>query len=83
MNFKIRLKNKAFWVACIGLIVLILQYIQGFVTGVDLNVPLIERILNAIVLCAVTLGVLIDPTTPTIGDEKKEEKKGDDANGTH
>jgi phi LC3 family holin len=80
VNFKIRLRNKAFWIACIGLIVLVLQYIQGFI-AVDFNVPLIEKILNAAVICAVTMGIIVDPTTPKIGDseqvlKKKKEGKG-------
>lgn len=79
MNFKIRLKNKAFWVACIALIILILQYIQSM-SGMDFNVSLIEKILNAILLCAITMGVLLDPTTPSMSDSdlvmNKNEKDG-------
>lgn len=80
MNFKIRLRNKSFWIACIGLIVLILQYAQGFIST-DFNVPMIEKIMNAAVICAVAMGVIVDPTTPNISDseqvlKKKEEKDG-------
>lgn len=79
MNFKIRLKNKAFWVACIALIILILQYIQSM-SGMDFNVSLIEKILNAILLCAITMGILLDPTTPSMSDSdlvmNKNEKDG-------
>lgn len=80
MNFKIRLQNKTFWIACIGLVVLILQYIQGFIT-VDFNVPLIEKILNAAVICAVTMGIIVDPTTPKIGDSEEVMKKKKEGNG--
>lgn len=67
MNFKVRLRNKTFWVACIALIILILQYIQSMV-GMDLNITVIDKMLNALLLCAVTLGVMVDPTTPSIKD---------------
>lgn len=67
MNIRIRLKNKMFWAACSALVILILQYIQSM-SGVDFNVTMIGKILNAILLCAVTLGVLLDPTTPTMKD---------------
>ncbi|WP_417087751.1 phage holin [Eubacterium maltosivorans] len=85
MNLKIRLKNKAFWIACIVLIVLILQYAQGFIST-DFNVPLIEKILNAAVICAVAMGVIVDPTTPSISDseqvlKKKDKKDRDENNG--
>jgi phi LC3 family holin len=79
MNLKIRLKNKAFWVACIALIILILQYIQSM-SGMDFNVGMIEKILNALLLCAITMGVLLDPTTPSMGDSdlvmNKKEQDG-------
>ena len=80
MNLKLRLKNKAFWVACIGLIVLILQYAQGFIST-DFNVPLIEKILNAVVICAVAMGVIVDPTTPSINDSEQVLKKKDKKEG--
>ncbi|MDD4508427.1 holin, phage phi LC3 family [Eubacterium aggregans] len=68
MNFKVRLKNKAFWVACAGLIILILQYLQSFMGDINLNLELLKQIMDAIVICAVALGILVDPTTPTISD---------------
>ena len=70
MNFKVRLRNKAFWVACIALIILILQYIQS-ISGMDLNITVIDKILNALLLCAITLGVMLDPTTPSIKDSEQ------------
>jgi len=70
MNFKVRLRNKAFWVACIALIILILQYIQS-ISGMDLNITVIDKILNALLLCAITLGVMLDPTTPSIKDSQQ------------
>lgn len=83
MKWKNRLKNKAFWAACVGLVVLILQYIQSYLTF-DLNISVIEKILTAIVLCAVTLGILIDPTTPGVKDSDTNkvggENNGDDLN---
>nr|WP_320023963.1 phage holin [uncultured Acetobacterium sp.] len=79
MNLKIRLKNKAFWVACSALIILILQYIQSM-SGMDFNVDMVEKILNALLLCAITMGVLLDPTTPSMGDSdlvmNKKEQDG-------
>lgn len=81
MNIRIRLKNKMFWAACSALVILILQYIQSM-SGVDFNVTMIGKILNAILLCAVTLGVLLDPTTPSMKDSdlvmnKKENEGGE------
>ena len=71
INLKIRLKNKAFWLALIPAVLLLVQVVAG-VFGYTLDLgDLGNRLLavvNAIFAILSILGVVVDPTTEGISD---------------
>lgn len=71
INFKVRLKNKAFWLALIPAVLLLVQVVAGvFGYALDLG-DLGNRLLavvNAIFAILSILGVVVDPTTEGISD---------------
>lgn len=71
INFKVRLKNKAFWLALIPAVLLLVQVVAGvFGYALDLG-DLGNRLLavvNAIFAVLSILGVVVDPTTAGISD---------------
>ncbi len=74
MDWKARIKNKAFWVALIPAVIVLIQVV-GNVFGLDLSnltglsQQLID-VVNAIFVVLSILGVVIDPTTNGIKDTK-------------
>lgn len=76
MDWKTRIKNKAFWIALIPAVILLLQVV-GNVFGLDLSnltglsQQLID-VVNAVFVVLTILGVVVDPTTRGITDENKE-----------
>lgn len=74
MDWKARIKNKAFWVALIPAVIVLIQVV-GNVFGLDLSnltglsQQLID-VVNAIFVVLSILGVVIDPTTNGIKDNK-------------
>ena len=84
INWKVRIKNKAFWVAIIPAVLLLAQQICALF-GVELNVAGIGEQLIAIAgtvfAILALLGVVTDPTTKGISDSEQamgyEEPKGD------
>lgn len=84
INWLVRIKNKAFWVAIIPAILLLIQVIAA-VFGYELDLgDLGNRLLdvvNATFAVLVILGVVTDPTTAGVSDSKQaltytEPKKG-------
>lgn len=74
INILVRLKNKAFWIAIIPAIFLLIQIVAR-VFGYELdfgNLPdeLIELV-NVIFMILTIVGVVTDPTTKGIGDSKR------------
>lgn len=71
INLKVRLKNKAFWLALIPAVLLLVQVVAGvFGYALDLG-DLGNRLLavvNAIFAILSILGVVVDPTTAGISD---------------
>ena len=68
INVKQRFKNKAFCVAFASAVILLLQQV-----GLDNILPdNIMDIINTVLSILVMLGVVIDPTTKGIGDNKEE-----------
>lgn len=71
INWKVRIKNKAFWVAIIPALLLLVQQICALF-GVELEVAWLSEQLIAIagtVFAVLTLlGVVNDPTTATLND---------------
>ena len=71
INWKVRLKNKMFWVAIIPAILLLAQLVAGLFGYTlelgDMGGKLIE-IVNAVFVILTLLGVIADPTTQGMTD---------------
>ena len=83
INWLVRVKNKAFWVALIPTILLLAQQVCGMF-GVDIQIANLQDNLLSIVGTLFTLlailGIVVDPTTDGISDSNlsmtyKEPKK--------
>ena len=74
INWKIRIQNKAFWVAIIPALLLLAQQIAALF-GVSIDISGISEQLIAIVGTAFAvlsiLGVVTDPTTPGVEDSDR------------
>lgn len=76
MDWKTRIRSKAFWITLIPAVILLLQVV-GNVFGLDLSnltglsQQLID-VVNAVFVVLTILGVVVDPTTRGITDENKE-----------
>lgn len=74
INWTVRIKNKAFWIAVIPAVLLLIQVIAG-VFGFTLNLDDLGSklldVVNAAFSVMVILGVVIDPTTEGIGDSEQ------------
>ena len=74
INWIVRIKNKAFWVALIPAILLLIQAIAAeFGLTIDLG-DLGDKLLtviNALFAVLAILGVVVDPTTPGAGDSER------------
>jgi len=64
MNIKQRMKNKYFWVAAIALVVTVIKQFNP-----DIVPQNYEATVNIILTCLVTMGILLDPTSPTLKDK--------------
>ena len=71
INWRVRLKNKAFWVAFVPALLLLVQ-VMAAVFGFSLNLDWLgERLLavvNAAFALLAILGVVTDPTTAGVSD---------------
>ena len=74
INWKVRLKNRAFWAAAIPAALLLVQTIAAL-CGVTLDLaPLEEKLLaalNALFALLTILGIVNDPTTKGLGDSRR------------
>lgn len=73
INWTVRIKNKAFWVAFIPAVLLLAKQICALI-GVDLDVAglseqLIDIVSTVFVLLAL-VGIVNDPTTKTLSDSE-------------
>lgn len=66
INWKLRLQHKSFWVALIGLLVILSQQL-----GVKIFPDNIADITNTILAIGVLVGVINDPTTAGLGDSNQ------------
>lgn len=73
INFKVRAKNKAFWVTFIPTVILLIQVILAvFGVTIDLSAfgdRLID-VVNVLFSLLAILGVVADPTTPGVSDSE-------------
>lgn len=74
INWKVRVRNRAFWVALIPALLLLIQQVCG-VFGVTLDFGELQAQLVAIVGTVFTLlailGIVADPTTKGMGDSEQ------------
>lgn len=74
INWRVRIKNKLFWVTIIPLVLLLISQAAA-VFGVTMNLEGLEEQLIAIVgtVFAIlgVLGVVMDPTTSGVGDSDR------------
>jgi holin, phage phi LC3 family len=74
INWKVRIKNKNFWIALIPAVLLLVQVIAA-VFGYTLNLgelgDKLLAVVNALFAVLTILGIVTDPTTAGIGDSKQ------------
>lgn len=74
INWAVRIKNKAFWLAVIPAVLLLAQTVAA-VFGYSLDLGEIGNrliaVVNAVFGVLVVLGVVVDPTTAGISDSKQ------------
>ena len=74
INWKVRIKNKVFWIALIPAVLLLIQT-SCSVFGVELDFGNLQdkllAVVNALFAVLVILGIVADPTTEGLGDSKR------------
>lgn len=74
INWKVRLRNKAFWLAFIPAVLLLVQTVAalfGFALNLgDIGDKLLA-VVNAVFALLSILGVVVDPTTQGVGDSQR------------
>ena len=74
INWKVRIKNKVFWLALVPAVLLLIQVVAA-VFGIDLNLDALGdkllAVVNALFAVLTILGVVTDPTTAGVGDSKQ------------
>ena len=63
INWQLRLQHKSFWVALVGLLVILSQQL-----GIKFLPENVADITNTILAIGVLVGVITDPTTAGLGD---------------
>lgn len=73
INWKVRLKNKQFWLALIPAVLLLIQAIAavfGFALDLSALGDKLLVVVNTLFTVLVILGVVVDPTTKGVGDSE-------------
>ena len=74
INWKIRFKNKAFWLGLVPLALLLIQQVAA-IFGLSLDFGVLQEQLVAVIgtvfALLALLGVVVDPTTEGIGDSER------------
>lgn len=74
INWKVRIKNKAFWVTVIPALFLLIQAVAA-VFGFTLDLTTLQgkilAVVDAVFGLLVALGIVVDPTTVGIGDSNR------------
>lgn len=74
INWEVRVKNKAFWVALIPAVILVVQLVAGlFGWSIDLTdiSGKLVAIVDAVFAVLTILGIVQDPTTKGIKDSER------------
>ena len=84
INWKVRIKNKAFWLALIPALALVAQAVAalfGYTIDLGTYVGKLQALVNAVFAVLAILGIVVDPTTEGIEDSDRAmtyEKPWDD-----
>lgn len=74
INWRVRAKNKAFWLAVIPAVLLLAQAVAA-VFGIHLELDVISdrllAVVNALFGVLSILGIITDPTTEGVGDSER------------
>ena len=74
INWKVRIKNKAFWLAIIPALALVVQAVAavfGYTIDLTTMVGKLQAVVNAIFVVLVLLGIVVDPTTDGVSDSER------------
>jgi len=74
INWRVRIKNKQFWVSLIPALAILVQAIAavfGYTLNLEELVGKILAVVSAVFAVLVILGVVVDPTTAGIGDSER------------
>lgn len=85
INWRVRIKNKAFWLALIPAVLLLIQAIAA-VLGYTLDFTALNAKLLAVVealfVVLTILGIVVDPTTKGLGDSARALGYDEPSDGT-
>ena len=74
INWKVRIKNKVFWLALVPAVLLLVQVVAA-VFGYELHIEAIgdklTAVINALFAVLTILGIVTDPTTAGVSDSKQ------------
>ena len=74
INWLVRIKNKAFWVALIPAVLMLIQMLAA-VFGYDLNLgdlgDKLLAVVNSLFVVLAILGIVTDPTTEGLADSER------------
>lgn len=74
INWKVRVRNKAFWLALVPAMLLLVQTVAallGFALDLGALGDRLLAVVNALFALLSVLGVVTDPTTQGIGDSQR------------
>lgn len=74
INWKVRFKNKSFWLALIPAVLLLIQAVAavfGFTLDFGELSDKLLAVVNAVFVVLTILGVVVDPTTEGTGDSQR------------
>jgi phi LC3 family holin len=74
INFKVRMKNKLFWIALVPAMLLLIQSIANLF-GYSIELSMIESnlldVIEAVFMVLGIIGIVADPTTEGLGDSER------------
>ena len=74
INWKVRIKNKAFWIALIPAVILLIQAVAavfGFTIDLANTSTKLIAVVEALFMVLAILGIVVDPTTSGMSDSKQ------------
>ena len=74
INWIVRIKNKAFWLAVIPAAALVVQAVAalfGYTINLETWVGKLQAVVNAVFALLAILGIVVDPTTDGVGDSNR------------